>query len=210
MLRFASRPICELLPDEAAFTDAFATLPAERKAKCLAFRFASDRFRSVAVWLLLRGLLREQGLDADALAVDVTETGKPFFRDCPGLHFSLSHAHGRVMAAVSDRPVGCDVERIAAYSPELADACLTLDERAALSRELEPSARNRHFTRLWVRKESVIKLRGGGVGCDPRTFSVLGDDLPGGLELQDFDFGDGHLGGLAIFSVAQFEIGSIP
>ena len=196
MLRFASRPICELLPDEAAFAAAFATLPAERKAKCLALRFAADRFRSVAVWLLLRWLLREQGIDADALAVDATETGKPFFRNRPCLHFSLSHANGRVMAAVSDRPVGCDVERIAVCSPELADACLTRDERAALSREPEESARDRLFTRLWVRKESVVKLRGAGV-ADLKAISVFEAVRSDGLEFLDLDFGDGHLGCLA-------------
>ena len=38
--------------------------------------------------------------------------GKPDFAEDSGLHFSLSHSYGAVLAGVSDRPLGVDLELV--------------------------------------------------------------------------------------------------
>ena len=58
-----------LLPDAASLAAALASLPDWRRRKAEVFRFEADRRLSVAVWLLLRQMLAERGLDADSASI---------------------------------------------------------------------------------------------------------------------------------------------
>lgn len=184
--------IDELLPDDEAYESACAALPDWRRRKAAQFRFAADRRRSVAAWLLLRRMLSARGIDADALPVTENAFGRLEFGPSVGVSFSISHAGERVMAAVSSRPVGCDVEWIVPLREGVAEACLAAEELEAIRAVPEGPSRNRAFCRLWVRKESYAKACGRGFSLDPKSFSVLSADFPG--IFRDFDFADGHLG----------------
>ena len=182
-----------LLPDDAAYESAYSRLPAWRRPTGVGFRFPADRRRSAAAWLLLSQMLAERGLDADSLPVTENEFGKPAFDSARGVHFSLSHAGDRVMAAVSDAEVGCDVERIVPIDDGMMKTALCDSERASLS-ALSGAARDREFIRLWVRKESYAKAVGLGLDIDLSAFSALAAPPTSGWAWRDFDFGDGHLG----------------
>ena len=185
--------VSELLPDDAAAAGAFASLPAWRRRKAEAFRFDADRRRSAAVWILLRQMLAERGLCADSLPVAENAFGKPSFNPSVGLRFNLSHACDRVMAAVSDAEIGCDVERIVPVDDGLAAASLASDELAKIA-ALPCPERDRAFFRLWVRKESYAKAVGRGMDIDPSSFSAMKTPPSPGWAWHDFDFGDGYLG----------------
>lgn len=186
--------VTALLPDDVTFASAFAALPVWRRRKAETFRFDADRRRSVAVWLLLRQMLAERGIDADVLPVVENDCGKPSFDPSVGLHFSLSHAGDRVMVAVSDAEVGCDVERIVPIDDGMMNACLSVAERQDLAK-LSGQDRDRAFMRLWVRKESYAKAIGRGMSVDLTTVSAA-DEPPSGWTWQDFAFEDGYLGSL--------------
>ena len=183
-----------VLPDEDSFDSAYAALPTWRRRKCDVFRFEADRRRSVAAWMLLRQMLSERGLNADLLPVSENEFGKPAFDPSLGIHFSLSHAGERVMAAVSDRPVGCDVERIAPHDEAVAREYLTDKELSWVERTSSGSDRDREFIRLWVRKEAYVKAVGRGFEIEPKSVSVLVGEFPPGWCFRDLDFPDGYLG----------------
>ena len=193
--------VADVLPDEEAYDSAYSRLPTWRRSKCDAFRFPADRRRSVAAWLLLRQMLSERGFDADSLPVSENGFGKPAFDPSLGIRFSLSHAGDRVMAAVSDAEVGCDVERIVPIDDGVLKTCLAGTERAHLA-ALSGEARDREFVRLWVRKESYAKAVGRGLDIDLSTFSALDRPPLSGWDWQDFDFGDGHLGSVCTMSRA--------
>ena len=183
-----------VLPDEGAFATACAELPEWRRRKCDAFRFDADRRRSVAAWMLLRQMLAGRGLNVDSLPVSENEFGKPAFDPELGVHFSLSHAGERVMAAVGDGPVGCDVERIAPFDEAVARQCLTDGELAWVRGAPSGSDRDRAFIRLWTRKEAYVKAVGRGFSIEPRFVSVFADNFPPDWCFRDLDFPDGYLG----------------
>lgn len=189
-----SERVDALLPDDAVFVTEYDRLPAWRRGRCDAFRFPADKRRSVAAWVLLRNILAERGEDADGLEVVENESGKPAFASRPDIRFNLSHAGGRVMAAVASVPVGCDVEQVAPLREGVAEACLTSGELICLSAEPEGASRDRAFCAMWVRKESYVKACGSGLSTDLKSFSVLSGEEPSGAVFEDFDFGDGHLG----------------
>lgn len=106
---------------------------------------------------LLRHALIQAGRPPD-LEPERLPGGKPVI---PGFPFSLSHAGDWAVCAVSDGPVGVDLERERPlrYSVERK---LTAREQAELSM-LPPDEREAGFFDLWVLKEAALKYTGQGL-----------------------------------------------
>ncbi|MBR6948065.1 MAG: 4'-phosphopantetheinyl transferase superfamily protein [Muribaculaceae bacterium] len=135
----------------------------ERRQYALRYRNERDQRLCVAAYRLLQqALLQEFGIDERPVLV-YDSKGKPLLAGHPGIHFSLSHCHAAVACAVSNRPVGIDIETPDHYSPEVARRVMNDDEL----REIEASAQPQvAFTRLWTMKESFYKLTGNDANGD--------------------------------------------
>jgi len=132
--------------------------------------------------LLSKGMLLDRLEDITRFACDsgwpVGEGGKPFPDGAAAgggvRHISISHSGGYALAAVSDRPVGADVQVI----PDNPDRLIRIagrfhpEERAWIE---SVSAKNlpERFCRLWVSKESAMKLCGKGFGLSLSSFCIL-------------------------------------
>lgn len=82
--------------------------------------------------------------------------GKPYLKGYSGIHFNISHSGEYVVCAVSDAPVGIDIQIIGEYKDRVAKRICTADELLQLENNGE------YFTRLWTQKEAVLKLYGTG------------------------------------------------
>ena len=131
--------------ESAALT---ACLPPERR-KRLADEQPRQRMEALCAYGLLLALLRDRYGWTALPPMERTENGKPFFSGHPQVHFSISHTAGAAAAAVSDAPVGVDIQRI--QTPPRRLACLTGME--------EPEA----FFGSWVRWEARAKRTGTGI-----------------------------------------------
>lgn len=89
-----------------------------------------------------------------------TPSGKPYFPGHPHLHFNLSHSGPLLLCALSDFPVGVDIERVRPRRPELPRCALTGPEYA---RYLSLGADWPAFYTLWTRKEAWCKYTGLGL-----------------------------------------------
>jgi len=165
-----------LVSDEPEALDLDRTLgeiSSERRAKALGYRFDRDRRLSVAVYLLLKEALhRSYGIVGNP-RLSVEPNGKPFLADYPGIHFSLSHCPKAAACVVADRPVGIDVEEIAAVDWAVARHVLAEDETHAVRTSPSPDVA---FARYWTQKEALVKLSGGGIE-DDRLKTLLSDIL---------------------------------
>jgi 4'-phosphopantetheinyl transferase len=134
-------------------------LPEERKAKALRYRREIDRKLSVASYLLLIYALRKEfALSTPTLAY--TAKGKPYLPDHPDIHLNLSHCPRGCVCAVSDQPVGVDIQDIRPFSQELANYCCSDGELLLLKHSEDPAA---CFAQMWTRKESYLKMTGEGI-----------------------------------------------
>ena len=159
----------ETLMDGARFERLLETVPESRREKALALRIDSARRLSLGAGLLLKFALAAGGLEAGEIRV--TEFGKPYLPALPDFHFSLSHSGERVLCAVSNKPVGCDVEAPGRYDPNIAKRFFHPAESAwllALPAEEQPAA----FLRLWTCKESFVKALGLGLQQALDSFAV--------------------------------------
>lgn len=82
--------------------------------------------------------------------VSVSIKGKPYFPDRPDICFSLSHTNGFVMAAVSDQPIGADIQYRKTIKPALEQRLLRIPHG-----DLD-------VFEVWVLRESWYKLSGEG------------------------------------------------
>jgi len=134
-------------------------------------RFAHEESRRqflVSRALLRTALARYTGCDPRALEFERNRYGKPSLTAPadPPLEFSLSHAQGLVVCAVTRRdPVGVDVEcdRAISNPAEFARRFFTPAEAAALVR-LPLERQSAELLRRWTLKEALAKVRGTGLG----------------------------------------------
>lgn len=132
--------------------------------------------------LLSKGILLDRLEEVTRLARElgwpVGEGGKPFPNGAAAgggvLHISISHSDGYVLSSVSDRPVGADVQVI----PENPERLIRIasrfhPEERALIESVSKEKLPEQFCRIWVSKESAMKLCGKGFGISLSSFCVL-------------------------------------
>lgn len=126
-----------------------AKAPTHWREKAAAKRFERDRNQELVVGGLLVSMLEEvapAALAGGDPEIRLTAAGKPLLAAMPEVCFSLSHSDEVVMAAVSLRPVGCDVEKVEPLSSELAAQIGSIEAwtfREALYKCGNPAARVR-------------------------------------------------------------------
>lgn len=102
------------------------------------------------------------------LDIRCEENGKPRLADCE-LFFNLSHSGAYAACALSDAPVGVDIQVIGPYREKLAERFYAPEERLYIG---ESENRDAAFTEIWCRKESFIKTTGLGLRTRLDSFSV--------------------------------------
>ena len=152
--------------DEGELEALRSLLPPARMGKVGALRFEQDRRASTVAWSLLRCTLeRRFGIDVNLIELEYGRYGKPHLRSCPGVHFNLSHTRTAVMCAVSDGPVGCDVQRrceLPARDALFERRILHHGEQALIG-DSRGDDRRRLLTLFWTLKEAYTKQRGTGL-----------------------------------------------
>ena len=89
------------------------------------------------------------------------EYGQPRLESGPC--FSISHCKHAIAVAVSEIPIGIDIEHIRTAKPELVERTMNEKEQANIWASESPDVA---FTCLWTQKEAVLKMRGTGIISD--------------------------------------------
>ncbi|MEO7687828.1 MAG: 4'-phosphopantetheinyl transferase superfamily protein [Sphingomonas sp.] len=144
----------------------------EERARAERYRFERDRRRFIIRRGWLRTLLgRHAGQAPEKLVFTFGAYGKP---ELPGgLCFSQSHSGDRMMIALSDIEVGCDIQKIDEMMDwrPIAESLFSLAERAALAALPEVEGRQAFFE-CWARKEAFVKAIGHGLSYPLEAFTV--------------------------------------
>lgn len=145
---------------EAQTERLIASLPKWRREQALRFRHLQGRRECAAGYTeLLRGLRLCFGIEGQP-AFEFNEHGKPFLKDHPNIHFSISHCKEAVGCFISDRPCGLDIEYIHKEKESLVRHTMSQQEAESIFADPSPDIA---FTRLWTQKEAVLKLAGTGI-----------------------------------------------
>lgn len=93
------------------------------------------------------------------------------------LFFNLSHSKEYAACAVSDEPVGIDIECVKTRDVEHMDKILHEQEVLILSFVTNPEEKKKFFYECWVTKESYLKNLGCGLTIRPAEFMVSEDKM---------------------------------
>lgn len=123
--------------------------------------------------LLLSDALEKRGIKD--FRIDTLPSGKPVLRGL-SLHFSISHSGGLCAMALSDTPVGIDLQETCAFDrvdlDRFAVRFLAPDEYEAFCDDPTPE----QLCRIWTRKEALAKLLGRPLSSSLRSLSSLSYD----------------------------------
>lgn len=111
--------------------------------------------------------------------------GKPYYEGNGQIQFNISHCKDAVAVAVSDRPLGIDVEGMRRVNRIVVEKCcdgrelfyvFNGTEDGVAGREQLSEAETMRFLHLWTLKESYVKMTGEGLSLPFHTvnFNVSG------------------------------------
>ena len=148
---------------EAQTERLIASLPAWRRKTALQFKHLQGRRECAVGYIeLLRGLRLQFGIFGMP-DFAYNEHDKPFLKEHPDIHFSISHCKEAVGCLICERLCGLDIESIRKAKEDLVRYTMSPEEAEAIFSSPCPDIT---FTRLWTQKEAVLKLLGTGITND--------------------------------------------
>ena len=173
---------------------ALAEISEQRREQAVKFKHElGQRLCVLAYQLLKQGLSEVYGIEENPI-FEYNEHGKPSIVGHPEICFNLSHCKEAAICAISDQPVGVDVESVRSFNESLVHYTMNEDEiRQIESSEDQAVA----FIRLWTMKESAMKLIGTGISNDMKH--VLQQKK---LEFETFVDCQGRF----VYSICHFNI----
>lgn len=145
----------------------------QRREQALSYQHTFGQFACLQSYLMLCQLLAEWGrvhstpytLHSPLYTLHPTflynDYGAPYIEGGP--HFSISHCKRGIAVAVSENPIGIDIEAIRTFSPDLMRKTMNEDEQQRITSSATP---DQEFIRLWTQKEALLKLQGTGIISD--------------------------------------------
>ncbi|MNN17677.1 4'-phosphopantetheinyl transferase sfp [compost metagenome] len=158
-----SSPLLELI----------TALPIEKQHRIKRFVHIEDAVRTLSADILSRLLICDQlGINNREISFTCNQNGKPMLQGSNNLHFNNSHSGQWVLSAISDDPVGVDVERIRELDLDLAKHCFSEQEYHDLNDLGDDQIKLDYFYDLWTLKESYIKAVGLGLSMPLSSFTI--------------------------------------
>lgn len=137
--------------------------PADKQQRILRQRIKQNADTMVAGSALVRYVLRKVFHIPRDAHIAYGEFGKPYLPDYPNVYFNLSHSGQYVVCAVSDRPVGIDIQVIRPYYLDVVRRVYNPRELEQIKNSADPAS---EFTKLWTKKEAYLKMLGCGLITD--------------------------------------------
>lgn len=160
------------------------------------FKREEDKKLSTASELLLIYALKQISADFPLpLKIKEDERGRPELEEKldigkdPALkcfkggtvYFNISHSKDYAACAVSNEPIGIDIEYVKMNKLPNPEKILHPEEAQTLAFITNPSEKSKYFFECWTLKESYLKNLGIGLAIRPNEFRVSEDllDAPG-------------------------------
>ncbi len=148
---------------------------AQRREAALRFKFVMGQYACLKAYELLtqgiRQILPQHSEKPNPLQLwngnfVYNEHGKPFLQSksdgqrIPNVDINLSHCKNGIVVAISEHPVGVDIESFHRSDSALVKRTMNDAEIQKINCSDNPDIT---FTRLWTQKEAVLKLLGTGL-----------------------------------------------
>ena len=147
--------------DENTFQYLLKFVQTEKQERILKQKIKQNADNMLMGEILAKTVIKKTfGIDIAKKKFAYTEYGKPYLLNYPHVHFNISHSGEYVACAVSDKPVGVDIQKIGEYNCDVAKRVCNEKELEQIENSLDKAS---EFTKLWTQKEAVLKMYGTGI-----------------------------------------------
>lgn len=162
--------------DEISFKKLLSFVCDEKQEKIKRFHFDIDKKLSLYSELLVRTIICQTlNIPNTEIIFDRNKYGKPYLRGYHDFHFNLSHTRDAIAVAVSNGPVGVDIEKFRDANIEIAKRFFTDGEASFITRNIIDT--DKRFYEIWTKKEAYIKFIGKGLSIPLNSFDVLDNNI---------------------------------
>ena len=152
--------------NEQEVTRLLPLVSAQRREQALGYKHTFGQYCCLQSYKMLCELLAEWSrvhqLPINQQPIFLyNDYGAPYIEGGP--HFSISHCKRGIAVAVSENPIGIDIESIRSFKPELMRKTMNEDEQLRITSSAIPEV---EFIRFWTQKEALLKLQGTGIISD--------------------------------------------
>ncbi|MBP6428890.1 MAG: 4'-phosphopantetheinyl transferase superfamily protein [Bacteroidales bacterium] len=129
--------------------------------------------KQISSWAkqLLIQKVEEKGFEFNS-KIEKTVEGKPFFLFNQSLHFSISHTKEFIAIALSDKPIGIDIEKKRKYNKAVVHRFFHPKEVELLEKTKDEEDQDILFTKIWTIKEAYVKCTGTGIANSFNIFQI--------------------------------------
>lgn len=113
---------------------------------------------------------------SEAVVLKEGEHGKPYIDGYSEWQFNISHTIGMIAIAVSDKPIGIDIEKIQKQDLRIAERFFPSPECNYINEAESDAEKSKRFLEVWTKKEAYIKFTGEGMSRPISSFNVF--DIP--------------------------------
>ena len=171
MLQYAVRDASEF--SEEDYLNSYRYMDKTRKRKVERVQKECSKKSTLAgEWMVRQLLSQVTGESKEAFVILEDEKGKPYVQNVTDIFFNISHSDTKIAVAVSDEPVGVDIEILRPRSLKIAQKVCTPEELLYVFGH-EPSKEElkqeqsgeilRRFLEIWTVKEAYFKCIGTGI-----------------------------------------------
>ena len=162
----------DLAPGE--YEKFYSLLSSQKKKRVDAYRFERDKILSVCANMLAKKMIAKHCSKApENIEILTSSNGKPYVKNSD-IEFNISHSGEMVACALSDTPIGVDIEKVREIDDKLIDFVCTADEKKYVCEKDE--TKQPRFFEIWTAKEAFFKCDGSGIS-DLKSINVLDTDI---------------------------------
>lgn len=159
---------------ESEYEKYYSLLAEEKKKRIDDMRFEKDKRLSVCGEMLARKMLaNELSIKPEDIVILTDSGGKPYAKDCD-IYFNISHSADTVACALSDCPIGIDIEKMRGIDDKLIKYVCTDEELEYVYSDIE--LKTQRFFEIWTAKEAYFKCYGTGI-TDLKSINVLDEKI---------------------------------
>ncbi len=152
---------------DADFHFMLKKLPSSRQEEILRQKIIQNRNNMLVGSILARYAIKKKfDIPVCKQLFSKNEFGKPYLSGFHDIYFSISHSGQYAACAVSDTPIGIDIQKLSRYNQRLAERICSKAELCQLAADNDKASL---FTKLWTQKEAYVKMLGSGIARSDLT-----------------------------------------
>lgn len=162
--------------DSKLYNALSSLISSDKKAKLDSYTSFIDKKLGLYSDLLIRFAIHQDlNIENCDISFGTNFYGKPFLNNNQSFYFNISHTHNMIAVAISNNPVGIDIENLKNANIGIAKRYFNADEIEYINVYSQDA--NKRFIEIWTKKEAYLKFLGVGLNKSLKSFNVFDNEI---------------------------------